>query len=79
MMKVNLEFLTSPLVKYKQMQNVQHHIFGHFLMHAVIPKLPTFPKNSTLCRFKILFLRALFNLQPLWNNSLSFVLITVEH
>lgn len=38
MMKVNLEFLTSPLVKHKQMQNVQHHISGHFLMLVVIPK-----------------------------------------
>jgi len=38
---VNLEFLTSPLVKHKQMQNVQHHGFGHFLIPAVTPKLPT--------------------------------------
>lgn len=40
-MKVNLEYLTSPLVKQKQMQNVQHNNFGHFLMPIVIPKLPT--------------------------------------
>lgn len=41
MMKVNLEFLTSPLVECKQMQNVQYHIFGAFLMLVLITKLPT--------------------------------------
>lgn len=49
MMKVNLEFLTFPLVKHKQMQNVQHHISGHILMFSVIPK----PKYA-YCIWRIL-------------------------
>lgn len=55
-MKVNLEYLMSPLVKHKQMQNVQHNIFGYFLMPIVLPKLPTFGWVSSI--LKILYCAA---------------------